>query len=135
MLSRIKLLLGFAALAVALAVPGVAQAKDHGNHCGRGHAKHARAVSKSCHKHHGRTASVGNGTTASSPADNRGDDANDNDNEANEPNEVENENEANEPNEVENENEDEADDRGDDRGDDNSGDDGGDQGGDRSGRG
>jgi hypothetical protein len=131
MLSRIKLLLGFAALAVALAVPGVAQAKDHGNHCGRGHAKHARAVGKSCHKHrHGRKTSVGNGTTASSPADNRGNDANDNDNEANEPNEVENENEneANEPNEVENENE------ADDRGNDNSGVDDGDRGGDRSGR-
>src|SRR5437870_734469 len=42
-----------AALALAVAIPGVALGKaNHGNHCGKGHAKHGKAIGKSCSKHH-----------------------------------------------------------------------------------
>jgi Spy/CpxP family protein refolding chaperone len=31
---------------------GAAAHSNQGNHCGRGHAKHARAVGQTCAKHH-----------------------------------------------------------------------------------
>jgi len=40
---------------VGIAMPGAALAKhNHGLQCGKGHTKHARAIGKTCAKHHGK---------------------------------------------------------------------------------
>ena len=77
MLSKIKVLIGLAALAATLAVPSAAGAKsNHGNHCGRGHAKKSAAVGKTCNKQSRRghkaasttgTTGTGNGATQTQP--------------------------------------------------------------------
>jgi hypothetical protein len=42
-----------ALLALGTAAPGVAVGHgNNGNHCGKGHPKHTKAVGKSCVKHH-----------------------------------------------------------------------------------
>src|SRR4051794_18195465 len=52
--TRVRAVVFAVAVSLAIALPGQALAKDgnHGNHCGKGHAKHSRAVGKSCSKHH-----------------------------------------------------------------------------------
>jgi hypothetical protein len=51
--SRIGAAAVVVALSVGVALPGAAVAKhNHGLHCGKGHAKHARAIGKTCAKHH-----------------------------------------------------------------------------------
>src|SRR5690242_16121821 len=89
MLSKLKWIVGVAALALALMLPGGALAKSHhGNHCGRGHARHSRSVGKSCHKaRHGsssQSGTVGTSNTAADQNNQAGDqnEANDEQNEA-----------------------------------------------------
>jgi hypothetical protein len=53
MISRIRTAVFVAALCMAVALPGAAVAKhNNGLHCGKGHAKHARAIGKACGKGH-----------------------------------------------------------------------------------
>ena len=55
MVSSIRAAAVVVALSVGIAVPSGALAKrNHGLHCGKGHAKHARAIGKTCSKHHGK---------------------------------------------------------------------------------
>ena len=52
MVSKLKLVVGLAVLALAFAIPGTVLAQSsHGHHCGKAHTKHSRAMGKHCAKH------------------------------------------------------------------------------------
>ena len=52
LMERIRWAIAVAAIVLLAALPAAGSAKaNHGNHCGRGHAKHTKAIGKSCVKH------------------------------------------------------------------------------------
>jgi hypothetical protein len=113
MLSKLKWMVGVAALALALIIPGAGLAKsNHGNRCGHGHAKHARAAGKKSSKQHGARSHSTLGTTNTASQQNQAGDDNDATEEQNEPAEDQNEaqNEANDEQNEANEQQNEAND-------------------------
>jgi hypothetical protein len=56
--SRLRAFAVMAVVALVAAVPALASGTGHGNKCGKGHAKHSKAVGKTCAKKKAHTAAV-----------------------------------------------------------------------------
>lgn len=56
--SRLRTFAAIAVVALVAAVPALASGTGHGNKCGKGHAKHSKALGKSCAKRNPHSAAV-----------------------------------------------------------------------------